>query len=96
MESPRRSPRIAEKYGASPRVHFQLYEEHPYRDVLNAKRGATAQREAEPNRGALCALTTLVISVWGIFLGTVLYKEYAGGRQPFNWEMNAGMFNPYP
>lgn len=84
MESPRRSPRIAEKYGSSPRVHFQLHDEHPYKGVLDVKRGATRERGAEPNGGALCALTTLVVSVWGVFLGTILYKEFLETRKPFN------------
>jgi len=90
MDSPRRSPRIAEKYGATPRNHIALAEEqaHPYRDTLRQKRVHFDDVQRK-NDTALCAATVFVGLVWTGFFAAVAFNEGLFRTSPFRWELSS-------
>jgi hypothetical protein len=95
-DSPRRSPRIAEKRGAAPRHHVSLQEEHPYKEILSAKRYPVEDDVPPPpaNSRALCFTTIVVGALWCVFLGSVFLMETKEARQPFAWEKSNYWLNP--
>jgi hypothetical protein len=94
-DSPRRSPRIAEKRGAAPRHHVALDDEHPYKNLLHAKRYPVGDDAPPPANGrALCVTTVLVGTLWAFFLGSLYYMEHKGHREPFAWEKSSYWLNP--
>jgi hypothetical protein len=92
--TPRRSPRIQEKYGASPRKHMSL-EEHPYKDLLRAKRYPYDEAPRPDDQKALCALTALVSVAWLAFFGSVYFNDWKQGRTPFSWELGSTFNHPF-
>ena len=94
-DTPRRSPRIQEKYGASPRNHISL-EQHPYKEMLRTKRYPYDDETQKPTeRGALCALTALVTVAWIGFFGSVFFDNWKQGRTPFSWELGSTFNHPF-
>lgn len=94
-DSPRRSPRIAEKYGAAPRHHVALDDEHPYKNILQAKRYPVQDDLPRPgNSRALCVTTILVGTLWCVFLGSMFLMETKNSREQFAWEKSTYWLNP--
>lgn len=93
-DSPRRSPRIAEKYGAMPRHHVALDDEHPYKNILQGKRYPVEDDAPPANGRALCVATIFVGALWTVFLGSVFLMEHKETREPFAWEKSTFWLNP--
>lgn len=94
-DTPRRSPRIAEKFGASPRNHISL-EQHPYKEMLRSKRYPIEDAPPKPaESGVLCALTALVSVAWLAFIGSVYLNDWKQGRTPFSWELGSTFNHPF-
>jgi hypothetical protein len=91
MDSPRRSPRIAERNGAAPRTHVALQEEHPYKDILRQKRVHFNDIHERNNR-VLCIATAIVGLAWTGFFAVIVYNESLSRTTPFQWEL----LNIYP
>ncbi len=91
MDSPRRSPRIAEKRGAAPRSHMALEAQHPYKGTLAQKRVHFNEIDRQNNK-ALCVATIVVGMVWAGFFAAIVYNEGLSRVAPFQWEL----MNIYP
>lgn len=87
METPRRSPRIAERYGVSVRPHISLEkeEEHPYKEMIQTRRLTYLDGPPEDRR-TLCVMTVIVLGIWAGFFGALAFQELKGGREIFSWE----------
>ncbi len=94
MESPRRSPRIAERNGAAPRRHVALGEGegHPQAEMFRVRREVADMRAQE--RRTLCLVTMVFGAMWLGFFGSLAVVEWKEGRLPFAWEMHSGWLNP--